>query len=144
MGVEALLEASLMIVRDGVEAVGQDPSIASYEGWCRSEEARINWHHHADRVFDLIRGCDPVPGAWTVFRERSLQLFDAKKIPVRAFADIGGGVGTVARADDDGLVLAGHGANIEIKRVKYDGGAKQSAGEFCRQHGIVVGSVMDR
>lgn len=143
MGVEALLEASLMIVHHGAAAVAQDPSIASYEGWCRTEESRINWHHHADRVFDLIRGCDPAPGAWTAFRDRRLQLFDAKKIPVRTFADIGCGVGTVARADDNGLVLAGHGANIEIKRVRYDGGAKQSAGEFCRQHGIVVGSAMD-
>lgn len=143
MGVEALLEASVMIVRNGADAVRQDPSIASYEGWCRTEEARINWHHHADRVFDLIRGCDPAPGAWTVFRGRRLQLFDAKKMPVRTFADIGGAVGTVVGADDGGLIVAGHGANIEIKRVRYDGGAKQAAGDFCRQHGIVVGSAMD-
>jgi methionyl-tRNA formyltransferase len=143
MGVEALLEASLMIVRDGAQAIAQEASTATYEGWCRAEEARINWHHHADRVFDLIRGCDPAPGAWTLFRGRRLQLFDAKKIPVRTFAGIGGSVGAVAWVDEGGLVLAGHGANIEIKRVRYDGGAKQPAGEFCRQHGIVVGSRME-
>lgn len=143
MGVEALLEASLMIVQEGAEAIAQDSSTATYEGWCRAAEARINWHHHADLIFDLIRGCDPSPGAWTVFRGRRLQLFDAKKISIRSFAGIGGTLGAVARVDEGALVLAGHGANIEIKRVRFDGGAKQSAGEFCRQYGIVVGSVMD-
>lgn len=143
MGVQALLEASLMIVRHGAQAIAQDSSTATYEGWCRAEEARVNWHHHADRVFDLIRGCDPSPGAWTLFRGRRLQLFDAKKIPVRTFGGIGAGVGAVARIDVGGMVLAGHGANIEIRRVRYDGGAKQAADEFCRQHGIVVGAVLE-
>jgi methionyl-tRNA formyltransferase len=144
MGVEALLEASSMIVHGRAEPTAQDPLNASYEGWCRSEEARVNWHHHADRIFDLIRGCDPAPGAWTEFRGRRLQLFDAKKLPVRTYAEVMGEVGTVTRVDEGGMVLAAHGANIEIKRVRYDGGAKQPAAEFCRHHAIGAGSVIKR
>ena len=31
----------------------------------REAESRINWASHVDFVYDLIRGCNPAPGAWT-------------------------------------------------------------------------------
>jgi methionyl-tRNA formyltransferase len=61
MGVAALVEAADLIAAGRVQATPQDHSSASYEGWCRSAEAKINWHTHVDLLYDLIRGCDP-PG----------------------------------------------------------------------------------
>src|ERR1700724_1816750 len=46
MGVAALLEAADLVVRGHAQSVTQDESRASYEGWCREAEARINWHGH--------------------------------------------------------------------------------------------------
>jgi serine/threonine protein kinase len=43
----------------------QDESQATYEGWCRAAEARIHWANHVDFIYNLIRGCNPAPGAWT-------------------------------------------------------------------------------
>ena len=75
MGVEALLEAADMVVNGGAQAIAQDESCASYEGWCRDAEARINWHTHVDQTYNLIRGCDPAPGAWTCSRSLTSSRF---------------------------------------------------------------------
>lgn len=66
LGVAALLEAAEMVARAPVPGTAQNDADASYEGWCRSGEAQINWHHHVDTVYNLIRDCDPSPGAWTL------------------------------------------------------------------------------
>ena len=59
----------------------QDESQASYEGWCRAAEAKIDWAKHVDHVYNLIRGCNPAPGAWTTFNGKKLQIFDCAQAP---------------------------------------------------------------
>ena len=144
LGVEALLEASQLVVASRTPAVAQDESAASYEGWCRAPEARVNWHDHGDRIYNLIRGCDPVPGAWTCFQGEKLQLFDAQKKPVGTFAQIAGVVGSIGRIGDAGITVNTHGAQLEIRRVRFKDGAKQSARDFCREHGVRAGALFDR
>ena len=50
----------------------QDESQASYEGWCRAAEAKINWHNPIDFVHNVIRGCNPAPGAWTTLNGKNI------------------------------------------------------------------------
>jgi methionyl-tRNA formyltransferase len=143
LGVEALMEASRLVLASGAPALPQDPSAASYEGWCRAPEARVNWHDHGDRIYNLIRGCDPVPGAWTHYKGEKLQLYEAQKRPVRSFAQIAGLAGSIGAISDSGMSVNTHGAQIEIRRVRFKDGAKQSAQDFCREQGIVVGELLD-
>ena len=65
MGVQAMVEAADLVVAGKHREIVQDESLASYEGWCRSGEARIDWAKPVDQVYNLIRGCNPAPGAWT-------------------------------------------------------------------------------
>src|SRR6202050_5371628 len=74
MGIAALTEAADLVMSGRGTRPGQEEAQASYEGWCRDAEARINWHNHVDMVYNLIRGCNPAPAAWTVFKDRRLQL----------------------------------------------------------------------
>src|SRR6202163_3873926 len=67
MGVTALLDAADLVVGGRATYSAQDESEASYEGWCRAAEARINWHNHVDLVYNLIRGCNTAHGAWTTY-----------------------------------------------------------------------------
>ena len=80
MGVQAMVEAAELVVAGKHKEVVQDESQASYEGWCRSGEAKIDWAKPVDHVYNLIRGCNPAPGAWTTLNGKKLQIFDAKKI----------------------------------------------------------------
>src|SRR5579863_5732074 len=93
LGVAALQEAADLVVAGRAQERVQDESQASYQGWCRAAEARINWHNHIDLVYNLIRGCNPAPGAWTMLNGKKLYTFEARKHVARTFAQSRAGVG---------------------------------------------------
>src|SRR5258706_12691729 len=86
MGVQAMLEAADLVLAGKHREIAQAESQASYEGWCRANEAKIDWAKPIDQVYNLIRGCNPAPGAWTTFNGNKLQIFDARKNVFRRFA----------------------------------------------------------
>src|SRR5687768_13750856 len=55
MGVQAMLEAADLVAAGKAPARAQDESRATYEGWCRKAEARVNWANHVDFVYNTIR-----------------------------------------------------------------------------------------
>ena len=65
MGVAALVEVAEQVVAGRAPALAQYEPNAGYEGIIREAETRINWANHVDIIFNLIRGCDPAPGAST-------------------------------------------------------------------------------
>ncbi len=142
MGVEALLEAADSIVNGRAQATIQDESCASYEGWCREAEARINWHTHVDHTYNLIRGCDPAPGAWTVFDHKRLQLFDVRKHSARTFSQVKGRIGAVTAIDEHSLKISAQGGQIEVFKLRIDGGKKLPAAQFCAETGLSVGTIL--
>ncbi|HEY3784745.1 MAG TPA: methionyl-tRNA formyltransferase [Steroidobacteraceae bacterium] len=142
MGVAALLEAADLVLSGRARSSEQDDSQASYEGWCRAAEARINWHNHVDQIYNLIRGCNPAPGAWTSFRGQTLQLFDARKHLFRRFSQVSGGVGAVTAIGAESLDVATQGGQIEVLKVRYQDGKKVSAAQFCAEAGLTVGAVL--
>src|SRR5262249_2356191 len=85
MGVDALLEAADLVAAGKHRETMQDEGQASYEGWFRANEAKVNWANHVDFIHNIIRGADPAPGAWTTLNGKKLQLFGSRKHPVRTF-----------------------------------------------------------
>src|SRR5437016_13900987 len=75
MGVEAMLEAVDLVKAGKAQRIKQDESQASYEGWCSADNARIDWGKPWAQVYNLIRGCNPQPGAWTTHEGKKLQIF---------------------------------------------------------------------
>ncbi|HUE19830.1 MAG TPA: hypothetical protein VMQ63_08650, partial [Stellaceae bacterium] len=118
----------------------QDESHATYEGWVRLAESRIDWAQHVDRIYDLIRGCDPSPGAWTSFNDRRLFLFDARKRLARNFAAIKGvKPGQVTQSTPDSFTSHAQGGFIEVRRCRVDEGKKIPAGEAGIAEGTLLG-----
>jgi len=139
MGVQALLEAADLVVAGKHRESAQDESQASYEGWCRTAEARIDWAKPVDQVYDLIRGCNPAPGAWTTAGGQSLQIFDARKIPFRRFADVRGSkVGAVAEVGAESFAVTAQGGRIEVLKARFADGKKLSGAEVARAAGLGV------
>lgn len=141
VGIAAMLEAADLVVAGRHRQLVQDESLATYEGWCREAEARIHWANHVDFIYDLIRGCNPAPGAWTTFAGQKLQIFDARKHPVRTFGAVRGKIGEVVDVDASSFSVTAQGGRIEVFKAKLADGKKLSAGEFIASAGIKVGAV---
>jgi methionyl-tRNA formyltransferase len=144
MGIAALQEAADMVSTRGTVGEVQDESQASYEGWCRDAEARVNWHSHLDLIYNLIRGCDPAPGAWTTFKGKKLQLHAARKHPARTFGDVKGNIGAVTGIGAQSLYVSAQGGQIEVFKLRYDGGKKLPAPQVCAEVGLSLGAILGR
>jgi methionyl-tRNA formyltransferase len=142
MGVAAMLEAADLVVAGRHRELAQDEALASYEGWFREAEARINWANHVDAVYNLIRGCNPAPGAWTTLNGAKLQIFDARKHPVRRFGEVKGRIGEVVEAGPAGFQVTAQGGRIEVLRAKLGTGKKVPAAELVAEGSIKPGIVL--
>lgn len=142
MGVKATLEAADLVFAGKHRERPQDESQASYEGWCREAEARIHWASHIDYIYNLIRGCNPAPGAWTTLNGKKLQIFDARKHLARRFADVVGKAGEVSDVTDASFKVTAQGGAIEVLRARGADGKKLSGGEFARAAGLTAGTLL--
>src|SRR5437870_2267477 len=142
MGVKAMLEAADLVISNKHKEVVQDESRASYEGWCRKAEARINWANHVDFVYNLVRGCNPAPGAWTTLEGKELQIFDARKHPVRTFGAVKGKIGEIVELSDKSFQVSAQGGRIEVLRAKLGDGKKLAAAELLSSGAIKAGAIL--
>ena len=142
MGVQAMLEAADLVTSNKHKEVTQDESLASYEGWFREAEARINWSNHVDSIHNLIRASDPAPGAWTTLNGVKLQLFDSRKELVRTFGAVKGKIGEVVEAKDGRLVITAQGGRIHAGKAKLGDGKKVAAAELVSSGQLKAGATL--
>ena len=139
LGVAALIEAAELVVAGRGAALAQHEAEAWYEGIIRDPESQIHWASHIDLTYNLVRACNPAPGAWTTLDGRKLFLFDCTRRIARIFAEVKGRrIGEVTAAGPAGISVLGQGGFLEVSRVRWDGGKKIAAGEA----GIAVGAML--
>ena len=127
---------SVDLIRDGkAPRIKQDGSKATYESWCRKADAKIDWSKPAAEVYNLIRGTNPQPGAWTECAGKELKIFDSALIDTE-----GGTPGEVIAIDDGGFTVAAGGGAIRVLRVRPEGEGKIAAAEFAGASGLAEGS----
>ncbi len=142
LGVQSMLEGADLVVSGKAREAIQDETRATYEGWCRDAEAQVHWHAHADHIHNLIRGCDPAPGAWTTIDGRKLRLFASRKHVLRTFASVRGKPGECIAVNGESIVVSAQGASIEIQKVRAEDGKKVPAAQFWRDSGMAAGLML--
>lgn len=134
LGIEAIGEAVDLINAGNPPRIVQDESKASYDPPCRDEHARIDWSKPAQEVYNLIRGCDPQPGAHASFQGKPVRLFDARLSSTSSAAP----AGQITEIGVEEVGIALNGGTLRVKRMRGEG-AKISGTEFAKQAGLKVG-----
>ncbi|HXZ92375.1 MAG TPA: methionyl-tRNA formyltransferase [Burkholderiales bacterium] len=142
MGVAAMLEAADLVVAGKHRETVQDESQATYEGWFRRAEARINWANHVDFVYNVIRAGNPAPGAWTTLDGKELQIYDSRKHPVRTFGAVKGKIGEIVELSDKSFQVTAQGGRIEVLRAKLGEGKKVAAAELIASGALKPGTIL--
>ena len=134
LGVSATLEAIDLIRSGKAPKIPQDETKATYESWCRRANAEIDWSRSANEVYNLIRGCNPQPGAWTTYNGEEVQIFDCE-------LTVGSGrFGRVCAIDDTSFTINSGLGGIRISRVRLGKSGKISSAEFIQDRKIELGS----
>ena len=110
--------------------------MATYERRCTKKHAKIDWNKPVDQVYNLIRGTNPAPGAWTTFKGEELGVFDSAK------TDGDGVSGKIVSVSEDGFEVQCIGGRVLVKRVRPAGGDKQMAADWVASAGVAAGDVI--
>lgn len=132
LGIEALIESVELIKKGIAPHIPQDESQATYEGLCTEKDAVINWLQPVAKVYNLIRGTNPQPGAITYLQGRRFKLFDSELLA----GDVREAPGQVINITKQGFVVAAVNGAILAKRVQMEGSSKIASAEFAKQAGL--------
>ncbi|MCX8118766.1 MAG: methionyl-tRNA formyltransferase [Desulfobacterota bacterium] len=135
MGVDAIAEAVDLIKAGRAPKIPQDHSKATYEPPCDDRVAAIDFARPIGEVYNLIRGCDPQPGAYTAFRGKRIRLYEVKKRETPSK----GSPGEVEAIGEKGLEIAVPGGTLLIGKLRIDKGEKIGPMEFAQSVGLKVG-----
>lgn len=114
----------------------QEESLATYERRCTKKHAKIDWHRPVKQVYDLIRGTNPAPGAWTTHNDKIVSIYDTKMLP-------GDGVsGKVIDISSQGITVQCIGGRILVERVKPDNEGKQAADSWAGSSNLSIGESL--
>ncbi len=104
----------------------QDHAAATYASKITPEDAHIEWDNHSKQIRDLVRGCNPIPGAWTAFDGRRLKVYSVRP------ADEAGSL-QPGEAATDGRLLAGtRDVPLELVEVQMEGRRRMTGAELVR------------
>jgi methionyl-tRNA formyltransferase len=134
LGIEAISEAVELIKTGNPPRIVQDESKATYDPPCRDEHAKIDWSKPALEIYNLIRGCDPQPGAHTIWQGKMVRIFDARLQKGANSA----AAGQVTGIGGEEITIALNGGTLTVKRMRGEG-AKISGAEFAKQVDLKVG-----
>ena len=134
--VESVLRVCDLFRSGNPPRIVPDESQATYERRCTTKHSRIEWHRPVKQVYDLIRGTNPAPGAWTEYDGKTLGIFECAMVP-------GDGIsGRVRAVGDEGFEVQCVGGRILVKRVRPEGEGKVAAAEWAASVGLEPGATI--
>ena len=139
MGVDSILESIDLIKAGNAPRIIQDETLATYEPPCDDRVAGIDWKKPADDLYNLVRGCDPQPGAFAMLKREKIRFYGAKQIKEPADE----APGTILAIDDKGIHVALSGGRLIVGKIRPAKGKKTTAAEFAAERGLKEGDRFD-
>jgi methionyl-tRNA formyltransferase len=132
-GANLLLETLDGLAKGAIQPVPQDSTHATWAPILKKEDGRIDWTLPAKTIHNLIRGLQPWPGAYTMFRGQSLHLWRSRL--VAATCNLAPG----ALIQDGGLfAVGGDGACMELLELQLEGRKRMPAAVFANGHRLTT------
>jgi methionyl-tRNA formyltransferase len=139
LGIETLGEALDMIEQGNPPRIAQDETRASYEPRCTDEHARLDLSKPASQIHNLIRGCDPQPGAFVNVSGKRLRLYESSLAgPESAPA------GTIVSIGAAGMTVSLKNGSVNIGKVRLEPNPKKVPPIELMPEGVLaVGARLD-
>jgi len=137
MGVDAIVESVDLIKRGKAPKIPQPEEGATYEPPCGDRVAAISWKKPGQEIYNLIRGCDPQPGAYSYWRGERIRFYGARFLQGPTDET----PGTLVQVDSAGFQVAVEGGKLAVGKVRAETGGKVDAAAFTAKKGLKVGEL---
>ena len=134
-----LLTETLPLIAGGLLPEEQKESEATYATLLTKEMAKINWNRPAQEVHDMVRGFDPVPGAFTFLPDgKLLKILETRVTGNRIYSV----PGTVVAVNKNEFCVACGDEELRILTVQPESKKRMPAAVFLNGRGVKSGDVL--
>jgi methionyl-tRNA formyltransferase len=126
LGADLLVRTLTGLEQGNITPHPQDHAAATLAPILRKEEGLIDWSLPARTIFNRARGFQPWPGAYTMFRDRTLHVFSCRP----SDEVLVGEPGSVAARRKRLFVACGHMTTLELTEVQLEGRRRAAAVDF--------------
>lgn len=131
VGANALIKAIDLIEKGQVNPEKQNHDEATYAPMITKETGHINWNNTSFNIINLIRGLNPIPMAYTIYKDEPFKILEAEEI-----TGYEGNVGEIVDILKDGFVVKTKNSAVIIKEMQAKGGKKMKTSDYLRGHTI--------
>lgn len=136
-----LILETLDKVVDGIAPRQKQPDEFTLAPMIEKTLGHIDWSKSANEIRNLVRGLNPMPGAYTFLDDKTIKIWDAGVIENDNNEII---PGTVLMADSkNGLVVKAGKDSLKIKILQMPNNKKMLAEDYLRGNLISVGSILN-
>ena len=137
MGGKLIVSTLSKLEKGELTPIPQDHEKSNYAKIISKEMALIDFNMSAENVFNLIRGFNPWPIAYTIIGDKRLKVFAAEKI-----GSVNGKSGEVVSSDGTLTVAFGDGNGLRFTDVQLEGSKRMSATEMLKGRPIEKGTIL--
>jgi methionyl-tRNA formyltransferase len=113
----------------------QDNSAATHARPFKKEDGRIDWSFGAQKIYNRMRGFDPWPGAFTMFRGKTCHVWGKPASP-EEFAS--GAPGAILFRGSDLFINCGEATALRVEFLQSEGRKRLTAVEFANGARLTV------
>jgi methionyl-tRNA formyltransferase len=128
-----------------IERISQDNKLATFARKMNKEDGKIDWSDKGEKVYNLIRGTIPYPGAFTYYQGRKLKITRARLLDdYQNEADTDSPKpGRVAKTEKDAILIStGDKGIIKILKLIPAGSKELTAEQFINGYKIKAGEIL--
>jgi methionyl-tRNA formyltransferase len=135
MGADLLVETLPGLASGSIVPEKQDSAAATYAPLIKKEDGLIDWSRPASEIHNRVRGLQPWPGAYTVFRGQKLHIWSCR---VRHGGSSAPGTLLTVKPP---LVACGEGA-LELVEVQSEGRKRLAAADFANGQRLAENEIL--
>jgi methionyl-tRNA formyltransferase len=143
IGAKLLVKTLIDIEKGTAPREAQDDELATYAGKIDKDTGKIDWGKSARDIFNLIRGVNPWPGAYTYYHGDLIKIWKAEMLEDINFPGSDKPGRIVSAGEEDGLVVKTGKGYLRINELQLAGRRKMSVKEFLRGYNINTDEYFD-
>ncbi|WP_317368070.1 methionyl-tRNA formyltransferase [uncultured Tyzzerella sp.] len=131
VGAEALIKAIYLIETGNAKPEKQDHDEATFAPMINKEMGHIDWNNNSKDIINLIRGINPMPMAYTVYKDEVFKISEAEEV-----TGYSGNIGEIVDVQKDGFIVKTKDSAVIIKEMQAKGGKRMKSSDYLRGHSI--------
>ena len=139
IGAKTLLQTIQQIAEGLVVRTKQNDAESTYAPLLTKELEKINWLLPATEIYNLVRGLNPWPVAFSIFKGKKLKIWQTKVVDNVATGEIG----TVLSITETGFTVQTGKGILEILELQPESKRKMTAKDFVCGNQIAINDKLE-